>query len=53
MTAMRLAGISLAAVLAASGMVAPMQAQSTAPKVSGVVKSISGTGMTVTVRPLR
>jgi hypothetical protein len=48
MIAMRVAGISLAAVLAASGMVAPMRAQSAAPKVSGNVKSVSATGMTVT-----
>jgi hypothetical protein len=45
---MRLATFGLVAAMAAGGMVVPMQAQTAAPKVSGVVKATNANGMTVT-----
>lgn len=48
MKAMRAANVWVVAVLAASGMVAPLQAQEAAPRSSGTVKAISATGLTLT-----
>ena len=48
MRAMRFANAGWVAVLAAGVMAAPVFAQSAAPKVSGVVKATTATGMTVT-----
>jgi len=48
MKAMRVANVWMVAVLAASGMVAPLQAQEAAPRSSGTVKAISATGLTLT-----